>query len=315
MKTFIKDKVALLAAKLMRHLAPEPRYFELWQRHDFHVLPIHFYSPVPDTAELSPAIFDKETSLDSIAMNEERQVELLNVVKSTFGSEYEQFVARTLDYDQPRFAFGNSSFESVDAEMLYSMIRLHKPRRIIEIGSGFTTLIASEALAMNEKEGKEAIFTAIEPYPPAFLRKPLPCAVDLRSTKVQDVPLSVFQELVAGDILFIDSSHVVKVGSDSHFEFSAILPALRPGVVVHLHDIFIPKEYPKHWILSEHRFWNEQYMLHAFLSGNRDYEILWAGAFMHYRHPQKLRDAFSSYDPAKNLPASFWMRRCDPSAR
>ena len=188
-------------------------------------------------------------------------------------------------------------------------MRQNRPQRVVEIGSGFTTLLAAQALARNAAEGAAATLTAIEPYPPAFLREALPVPVELVAEPVQNVPLERFTSLHAGDILFIDSSHVCKIGSDVQYEILEILPRLAPGVLVHLHDIFLPVEYPREWVMEWHRFWNEQYLLQAFLCGNRNFEVLWAGTWMHLRHPEKLAAAFPSYDPKTSWLGSFWIRR------
>jgi hypothetical protein len=116
-------------------------------------------------------------------------------------------------------------------------------------------------------------------------------------------------ELRANDILFIDSSHVLKIGSDVHYLFLHILPRLNPGVIVHIHDIFLPAEYPKDWVMDHLRFYNEQYLLQAFLTYNSAFEILWAGAYMHLKHPDQLRDAIKSYASNYHCPGSVWMRR------
>jgi hypothetical protein len=308
-KTVLRDTLATIIAKIMQRFAFDPRYFELWQQHKYHVLPVHFYSTIPNTLEIESKLFEKESSLCGISINEESQIRMLGEFKKTYMNEYDKFVDRTLHSSPSQFSFGNISFESVDAEMLYCMVRRYKPKHVIEIGSGFTTLITAEALAVNKSEGKDSRFTAIEPFPSSFLRNPLGFEVDLKPQKVQQVPLSFFSQLGDGDILFIDSSHVVKIGSDTQYEFLEILPSLAPGVIVHVHDIFLPKEYPKDWVIGKHRFWNEQYILQAFLTGNRDWEVLWAAAFMHYRHPEKLSSAFRSYNRFKNLPGSFWIRR------
>jgi hypothetical protein len=147
------------------------------------------------------------------------------------------------------------------------------------------------------------------------LLKPLPLGLtNLLVTAVQDVPFSVFESLDRGDILFIDSSHVLKIGSDVQFEFLEILPRLRAGVHIHIHDIFIPQEYPESWIREHRWFWSEQYLLEAFLAFNQSFEITWAGRYMHVRYPERLRSAFSSYAESdrtgeRNWPASFWMER------
>ena len=111
------------------------------------------------------------------------------------------------------------------------------------------------------------------------------------------------------DILFIDSSHVLRIGGDVQYEYLEILPRLARGVIVHSHDIFLPAEYPRHWVLEEHKFWTEQYLLQAFLAFNDSFEVLWAGSYMHLKHPEKLEEAFSSYKRERTLPGSFWMRK------
>jgi hypothetical protein len=137
-KTIFRDQIAFLTAKIMRRLAFDPRYFDLWQKHKFHVLPVHFYSPIPNTLEIDPKGFEADASLAGISMNEDNQIRLLEEVCTSFRHEYEDFVQRTLCAEGDKFAFGNISFESVDAEMLYCMTRRYKPSRFVEIGSGFT---------------------------------------------------------------------------------------------------------------------------------------------------------------------------------
>jgi hypothetical protein len=151
-------------------------------------------------------------------------------------------------------------------------------------------------------------FTAIEPHPAPDIRAGFPGLTRLLERRAQDVPLETFGALGENDVLFIDSSHVLAIGSDVQYEFLEIIPRLRPGVLVHVHDIFLPAEYPKRWVVDG-RFWDEQYLLQAFLAFNNSFEVLWAGHWMHLTHPEQLRAAFSTYDPAKAAPGSFWMRR------
>jgi hypothetical protein len=127
--------------------------------------------------------------------------------------------------------------------------------------------------------------------------------------KVQNVPVSKFGELKENDILFIDSSHILRIGSDVRYEYLEILPRLNKGVLVHAHDIFLPSEYPKEWVCKQYRFYTEQYLLQAFLAFNSAFEILWMGSYMHLKHPEKLERAFSSYDRNKVWPGSFWLRK------
>ena len=172
------------------------------------------------------------------------------------------------------------------------MLRDLRPRRYLEVGSGFTTALAMD---VNERffDGDLTI-TAIEPYP-ALLHNLLRPGdrVEVVPQPVQRVPLSLFAELEANDILFIDSSHMVKTGSDVQFLVNVVLPVLAEGVYVHFHDMFWPFEYPRAW-LDMGIAWNEDYLVHAFLLFNNNYEIvLWNDCLAHLH-----ADAISEYLPA-----------------
>lgn len=307
-KQSIRDLIAPYLAQAVKRFAFDPKYFDLWQSRGFHVKPVGFYSPLPDTNDLLDDIWQHSSDMSGLDWNEARQLEILNLFHDKYHAEYSQFLTQKID-EKPKFHFGNSSFEAVDAELLYCMIRHFKPRRIVEIGSGYSSLLALDALAQNIKNGCPGTFTAIEPFPPQFLHEELPVPIELLVQPVQSVSLDFFSSLESGDILFIDSSHVCKIGSDVQYEFLEILPRLAPGVIVHVHDIFLPVEYPKHWVKDWHRFWNEQYILQAFLCFNDTFDVLWGGSFMHLHHQEKLANAFGSYDPQKNWPASFWMQK------
>jgi len=240
-------------------------------------------------------------------MREQEQKRLLSEIASKFKDEYTA-IPQGASTEEFQFYLGNLAFEAVDAELLFGLVRLLKPRRMYEIGSGFSTLLAADALRRNRVDGYPCHFIAIEPYPSAQLEATLPSGVELWRVPVQEVSLDEFQSLCEDDILFIDSSHVCKIGSDVQFEFLKVLPRVRPGVVVHIHDVFMPVEYPKQWVLDCRRFWNEQYLLQTFLSFNAAFEVLWAGHWMHINHPDLLMKAFPSYR-AGVWPGSFWFRR------
>ncbi|MGH9273698.1 MAG: class I SAM-dependent methyltransferase [Acidimicrobiales bacterium] len=181
----------------------------------------------------------------------------------------------------------NDQFPPHDAAVLYAMVRLLQPSRIVEIGCGWSTTVTAAAI---EDGGLATKLTCIEPYPRDFLRS-MGDVVTLREERVELTPQSVFDELEAGDICFIDSSHVVKTGSDVVHELLEVVPRLADGVVVHVHDVFIPEDYPRGWV--EHGFnWNEQYLLQAFLVGNTRVEVLLMNHFLAIRHPDEVRAAF-----------------------
>lgn len=190
------------------------------------------------------------------------------------------------------------------------MIRYFKPTRVIEVGSGYSTFLSARAILKNKAEyGINAELIAIDPYPKDILRKWFPGLSKLIVEEVQNVDLSEFKKLKENDILFIDSSHVLKIGSDVQYEYLEILPRINKGVIVHAHDIFLPLEYPKEWVLRLRRFWNEQYLLQSFLAFNSAFEVLLAGSYMHLKHPEKLDKAFGSYNRKTVLPGSFWIRK------
>jgi len=296
----------VLPAKLMR----DKRYFATWERRGYHVTPVHYYSAVPNTADLEETLWSDPRSPIGIDMREGAQLELLESVSTRYLGELSQFPKEAPLADCP-FFLNNGNFFGVDAEMLYCMVRKHRPQSIIEIGSGFSTLMSSLAIEKNKEEDPryECKLVAIEPFPKSQLLSQCKNLSELIESPVQKVVLGRFGELGAGDILFIDSSHVSKLGSDVNFELLEIVPRVKSGVLIHVHDVFIPFEYPRKWAIEEGWFWNEQYLLQAFLSFNSSFEIVWAGSYMHWKFPERVAAAFGPYDLTPAPPASLWMRR------
>lgn len=286
------------------------KLFSFWQSLGFHVIRNYFYEPIPDTRTLKDDLWQKPSDPVGIDFNANNQLKLLSLLVSKYKKEYENF---------PKFKTGipyqyyvnNVVFGPVDGEILYCLVRYFKPKRIFEIGSGFSTYLFAQAILKNKKENNKynCELVAYEPYPIKTLKSGFPGLTKLIPKQAQDIPLEEFNKLNENDILFIDSSHVIKIGSDVQYEYLEILPSLKKGVLVHVHDIFLPAEYPKNWIIKEHRFWTEQYLLQTFLTFNDHFEILWAGGYMHLNHPDKLEEAFSSYKRTQSPPGSFWMRK------
>jgi predicted O-methyltransferase YrrM len=278
-------------------------------------MPVHYYSPIPNTRRLPDTLWERESELRGVDVDEAPQLALLRRFAERYRSEYDSFPRAPTAGDD--FFLDNGYFMTSDAEVLYCMVRDQRPRRVVEVGSGFSTLLTSLALQRNLRDGHPGSLTCIEPYPAfEWLRQGSRAPDRLIETHVQLVPPAIFEELEANDILFIDSTHVVAIGSDVVHEFLEVLPRLRPGVLVHVHDIFLPREVHRRWIKEDRWFWNEQYLLHAFLLFNREFEVLWTGHLMHVRHPDELRRAFRSYADQQDAgwgalpgPASFWMRR------
>jgi predicted O-methyltransferase YrrM len=275
----------------------------------FHITLNHFYEPVPDTRTLKDELWLKHSDMVGVEMNEEGQINLLSQFSSKFKDEYESLprFKTSIPY---HYYVNNGTFESVDGEILYCMIRHFKPKKIFEIGSGNSTYLAAQAVLKNKEEiGKECELIAFEPYPNDVLRAGFPGLSKLIPTKIEDVALSKFDELKKNDILFIDSSHVLKIGGDVQYEYLEMLPRLNKGVIVHVHDIFLPAEYPKEWVLKRYRFFTEQYIIQAFLAFNNAFEVLWGGSYMHLKHLDKLEAAFASHKGEERWPGSFWMRK------
>lgn len=285
------------------------RCFRSLEKLGFHVTPVHYEDPVPDTRVLKDDLWQRHTDLVGIDINEKGQINLLSLFSSKFKKEYEIFPRNKTSVPY-QYYVNNNYFCSVDGEILFCMIRHFKPKKILEIGSGNSTFLSAQAILRNKEENnRECELIAIEPNPNNVLKAGFPGLSKLVPTAVQDVSLSEFTKLKENDILFIDSSHVLRIGNDVQYEYLEILPRLNKGVIVHIHDIFLPAEYPKNWILKNFMFYNEQYLLQAFLTFNGSYEVQWAGSYMHLTRPDKLEAAFSSYKRGESWPGSFWMRK------
>ena len=275
--------------------------FPFWERHGFHVTPARFNQPIPDTQSLPETIWSRPSELVGIDMNESAQLNLLGSF-SKFRDEYQQFpTGKTGVHNQ--FYLGNRLFDRTDALVAYCMIRHFQPRLIIEVGSGFSSLVLGQAAAKNKNSG----LICIEPFPREFLREDFPGLQSLIEKKVQDIDLEFFSQLDPGDILFIDSSHTVKIGGDVNYLFLEVLPRLKPGVIVHVHDIFLPFEYRRDWVLDEFRFWTEQYLLQSFLTFNSEFEVLMANYYLNHYHQDQLKATFP--DLSSWVGGSFWMQR------
>jgi Methyltransferase domain len=248
-------------------------------------------------------------------MNDAVQLDLLRNHFPKFRREYEQWPTKPTG-ESGRFYLRKRPFGGTDALVAYCMFRHFQPRLIIEVGSGFSSLVAAEAIAKN----KDSALICIEPFPREFLRAGFPGLRSLIEKQVQDIAVEFFSQLESGDILFIDSSHTVKIGGDVNYLFLEVLPRLKPGVIVHIHDIFLPFDYRRDWVMDELRFWTEQYLLQAFLTFNSEFEVLMANRYLAHRYLEDLKAAFPNLQKLNvarpNSVAwgggSFWMRRRPP---
>jgi predicted O-methyltransferase YrrM len=272
-----------------------------------YAAPGSYYSPVPDCEEIkarAAELFDANTDLGpDIRLRSDEQKKLLDEL----AAYYEEFDWSDKPAIGRRFYVPNIFFEIGDAIVLYAMLRRFRPKRVIEVGSGF-----SSALMLDTNDvflGGEIHFTFIEPDA-SRLRSLLTSEdkdrVQLVEKPVQQVPAQIFSSLDVNDVLFIDSSHVAKVGSDVNYLFFKILPLLHSGVLIHVHDIMWPFEYPLEWII-EGRSWNEAYILRAFLQYNDSFDILLFNSYLGHTHRKVLTERMPRF--LENTGGSLWLRK------
>jgi predicted O-methyltransferase YrrM len=269
--------------------------------------PGHFYSPIVSVDDIRARQSDiwEKHDRDGIAgvdLQATKQLELLEKL-ATF---YDDMPFLATKQENLRYYFENNFYSYTDGTTLFAMIRHLRPKRIIEIGSGFSSAVM---LDTNEQffDNKIAL-TFVEPYPQRLYS--LLTEADKQRTTIiekgiQSVPLDTFAALEANDILFVDSTHVSKTGSDVNYILFEILPVLKPGVMIHFHDVFYPFEYPKAWVFAGHN-WNEDYILKAFLMYNTTFEITLFSEYIHRYHP----NGFAKMPlTAKNFGGNLWIEK------
>ncbi len=263
----------------------------------------HYYEPAFRNAALRELLAE-DRDLPGIDLNVAAQLQLLD----SFSYQNELVGLSRTRGQGDEFYMDNGVFESGDAEYWYSLIRRKKPARIIEIGSGFSTKMARRAVDANKQEDAayECEHILIEPYEHGWLDEM--DGVTVIRARVEDCDVQMFHDLAANDILFIDSSHIIRPRGDVLFEYLQLLPQLNDGVIVHIHDIFTPKDYPAGWVVDEVRFWNEQYLVEAFLTLNSEWKLIGALNFLKHHHYGALRSKcpFLSDD---REPGSLYIQR------
>ena len=265
-------------------------FFEKYFR--IHITPVHFYSPIPEISNLEKQDFEVTNNI-LIKFDNDKHVTLLNEIKR-YIPEYTPMV--------------NPALSTVDSINLYCMIRLNKPKKIVEIGSGYSTKIILLAMGKNEKDGFPCSLIAIEPYPKKFLTDISLSNFKLLEEKIQNVDHNLIFDT---DMLFIDSTHVSKFQSDVNTEIFQIIPTLKVGTLIHWHDIMIPGDYPENWIRNGNKFWNESYLVHAFMLYNESFEVVWGSKYMQMYCPSLISEYYNDIDitgPNEQL-SSFWIKR------
>jgi predicted O-methyltransferase YrrM len=286
------------------------KLFSFGELFGLSILPAHFYSPVPDTRILRQTFkrWYTPSSMAGVSIDVTSQEAFLQLLSS-----HKHECPTLPDYDEVAQRGLGEGYNVVDAHTLYLVLRHFKPKKMIEVGSGVSTLFALEALAKNNAEASTNTgVTCVEPFPRRGLQKlSEEGKVSLMVEFVQNVPVETFQQLGENDVLFIDSSHVLKTDSDVQYLYLEVLPQLKKGVVIHIHDIFFPypTPEPETWIFRQHQFWNESPLVQAFLAFNPAFEILLCGSYMHHHAPKSLQSVVSVYDPAKIFTGSLWIKK------
>jgi len=262
----------------------------------------HYYDPLFDYRKLR-----KHQPKDRFDFNVENQLSLLS--KFSFREELNVMPLKSPGGQSLQYYYENGSFGPGDAEFYYSIIRLIKPKKIIEVGSGFSTRVAIAAVQENTRAdlGYACEITCIEPYEMPWLER---TDVNLLRTKVEELSPEFFDSLEDGDILFIDSSHIIRPGGDVVTIILDLLPRLKKGVYIHFHDIFIPDDYPLTWLKDDFRMWNEQYLLEAFMTNNNLFEVICMMNFLTKNHFDALKNVFPVLEKQPDRqPGSFWIKR------
>ncbi len=271
----------------------------------------HFYSPVCDPQSLvraRDAIWPTPPPLPSgIDFNDASHIDVLERCFPLFHADFDYPETGVDDGRLASYYRGNSQFGGLDARALFVLMRALRPRRIIEVGSGYSSLLMAD---VNQRflDGQTWI-SCIEPYPREFLERGVPGIAEVIRERVQDVPLTHFDVLQAGDVLFIDSSHVSKTGSDVNHLYFEVLPRLAAGVIVHVHDIFLPEDYPQDWAIGENRSWNEQYLLRALLMYSTAFQPIFGSHYAWLHHRERNARALGLPCGSALSGGSFWMRR------
>ncbi len=274
----------------------------------YDIVERNYYSPVPDLSRLPADIFERRSALHGIDLRGEAA---MNYVERELAPFVSEFAAFPVEGPRPpgEFFLRNDNYESVDAELLYAMVRAGRPGRVVELGSGYTTLLINAAVRRNAADGAATEHVAYDPYPRSFIVGDGRLdGTRLEPVSALDVPEATFRAMDAGDILFVDTTHTVKLGSDvNHIVFEA-LPLLAPGVVVHFHDIFLPFEYPRAWFETMSYFWAEQYLLQAFLMYNDAFDVQLPAQLLARDYAQRLAAVIPSAASGAS-PGALWLRR------
>lgn len=266
----------------------------------FDLLRRNFYSPLPQLERLPADTFDRRNPCPGIVWDTNAHESFL-----------EDLVPFLEEFTPPdEFSWDNGMYGAVESEILHAVVRRHEPKRIVELGSGFTSLIIAGACRLNASAGRPVDYSCFDPFPRDFVRHGIEGMNSFAPVSATDVPQEQFDALSAGDIVFVDTTHTVKVASEVNRLMLEVFPKLAPGVLIHVHDIFLPYEYPREFFQSQ-CYWQEQYLLQALLTENPNLEVLLPVAAMCRERPEFI-GALMPWHRAPSGPGAFWIRRTLP---
>jgi hypothetical protein len=295
--------------------------YKLGVRLGVHIIPVHYYAPVPNIIDLEGTIdvWAKPSAMSGVHVDLDEQIDNLQRVCTPFEREfsgnphYQHATNQQFESGRSRF------FGYIEAQVLHAVIRCYKPARLIQIGGGVQTHCTSQALAINRREGINGQIICIEPDPVDAIKNM--DNVNLIARPIQDVPLEHFTQLQANDIVSIDSNHVVKSGGEVNYIVLEILPIIPKDVLVQIHDMYLPYNYDRD-VLRTFLHPNETALVAAFLACNTRYKILFALSMLHYERRQQMQSVLPEYNPetdwrgmrvgeydqTKHFPSSLWLR-------
>lgn len=286
----------------------------MFRRAGYYLLSDHYYRPFTNPETLPADYGSRQSALVGIEIDTERCLALAERALSPYLAEFrETFPIERRPGQETGFWLINGTYMAVDAHLYYSLVRHFRPRRVAEVGAGRSTLVAAEACRRNNYEvPATSELLCIEPYPTAIVPEGLSSVATVIASPVEQVDLGFFERLGANDMLFIDSSHALREGGDVQFLYCEVLPRLKPGVLVHVHDVSLPKPYPAIYFDYGY-FWNEQYVLQAFLTNNLRAEVLWPGNYLMCRSPERMNAVFPEIAVMRrhfpsSEPSAFWFR-------
>jgi predicted O-methyltransferase YrrM len=301
----VAEKRALIKAELK--LRREAALRKAARKLGWHLVRADYYSPIVDAAALPPTAFSEPAPMHGIDLHLDLQLKSMTGDLEPYLSEWNPPLHPP--GDQRGFHLHNPFYAPLDSHLLYALVRHRKPNRIIELGSGYSTLVIRDAAEANARDGTESMHTVIDPHP-SYLVANLQ-GITREKAKAEDLPLETFEALESGDFLFLDTTHVVRVGGDVTRLILEVMPALKPGTLVHFHDIFRPFEYPRELYERFNKHWQEQYLLEAFLAYNQNFEVIAANHALARLHREQITQLIPSLKPGMH-PSAFWVQKRVP---